>query len=109
VNISAPERYDVIGIGFGPSGRSPAVALDEQTTGAGRSAAEIARFLYCRLAGSLRLPGGWYPRGGTEHTPGLSSSLLSNVAVRSGEITKSIRNRTARPGAALAAVAEGMA
>ncbi|MFE2179014.1 lysine N(6)-hydroxylase/L-ornithine N(5)-oxygenase family protein [Streptomyces sp. NPDC059455] len=31
-----------------------------------------------------------YLQGGTEHTHGLSSSLLSNLATRSGEITRSI-------------------
>ncbi len=33
---------------------------------------------------------GIYLQGGTEHTHGLSSSLLSNIAVRSGEIAHSI-------------------
>ncbi|RFS84425.1 L-lysine 6-monooxygenase [Actinomadura spongiicola] len=33
---------------------------------------------------------GIYLQGGTEHTHGLSSSLLSNLAVRSGEIARSI-------------------
>ncbi len=33
---------------------------------------------------------GIYLQGGTEHTHGLSSSLLSNIAVRSGEIANSI-------------------
>ena len=36
------------------------------------------------------LPCGIYLQGGTEHTHGLSSSLLSNIAVRSGEIADSI-------------------
>jgi L-ornithine N5-oxygenase len=29
-------------------------------------------------------------QGGTEHTHGISSSLLSNIAVRTGEIVKSV-------------------
>jgi L-ornithine N5-oxygenase len=33
--------------------------------------------------------GSIYLQGGTEHTHGLTSSLLSNIAVRSGEIVKS--------------------
>ncbi|TQM02791.1 lysine N(6)-hydroxylase/L-ornithine N(5)-oxygenase family protein [Pseudonocardia kunmingensis] len=37
-----------------------------------------------------RLPGGIYLQGGTEHTHGLTSSLLSNIAVRSAEILQSI-------------------
>ncbi|CAM3044108.1 lysine N(6)-hydroxylase/L-ornithine N(5)-oxygenase family protein [Skermania piniformis] len=36
------------------------------------------------------IPGGLYLQGGTEHTHGISSSLLSNIAVRSDEIVKSI-------------------
>jgi L-ornithine N5-monooxygenase len=49
-----------------------------------------------RLTGSPELVGGIYLQGGTEHTHGLSSSLLSNIAVRSGEIAESIlRTRSA--------------
>ncbi|HEY3871182.1 MAG TPA: SidA/IucD/PvdA family monooxygenase [Actinocrinis sp.] len=36
---------------------------------------------------------GIYLQGGTEHTHGLSASLLSNIAVRSGEIVESIAAR----------------
>jgi L-ornithine N5-oxygenase len=36
-----------------------------------------------------------YLQGGTEHTHGLTSSLLSNIAVRGGEITQSILRRRA--------------
>lgn len=39
------------------------------------------------------LRSGIYLQGGTEHTHGLSSSLLSNIAVRSGEIADSIAMR----------------
>jgi L-ornithine N5-oxygenase len=46
-----------------------------------------------RLMGDIDLPGGIYLQGGTEHTHGLSSSLLSNIAVRSGEIAESILSR----------------
>ncbi|RDI25337.1 lysine N(6)-hydroxylase/L-ornithine N(5)-oxygenase family protein [Lentzea flaviverrucosa] len=38
---------------------------------------------------------GIYLQGGTEHTHGLTSSLLSNIAVRGGEITQSILRRRA--------------
>ncbi|MDB1086970.1 lysine N(6)-hydroxylase/L-ornithine N(5)-oxygenase family protein [Streptomyces sp. ACA25] len=38
---------------------------------------------------------GIYLQGGTEHTHGLTSSLLSNLAVRSGEIAESIISRRA--------------
>jgi L-ornithine N5-oxygenase len=40
---------------------------------------------------------GIYIQGGTEHTHGLSSSLLSNIAVRSGEIANSIARSCAHP------------
>jgi L-ornithine N5-oxygenase len=43
-----------------------------------------------RLQVPRRLAGGIYLQGGTEHTHGLTSSLLSNIAVRSAEILQSI-------------------
>ena len=43
-----------------------------------------------RIVTAPDVPCGIYLQGGTEHTHGLSSSLLSNVAVRSGEIVDSI-------------------
>ncbi|MFD8980629.1 lysine N(6)-hydroxylase/L-ornithine N(5)-oxygenase family protein [Streptomyces sp. NPDC059564] len=43
-----------------------------------------------RLVTASDLTCGVYVQGGTEHTHGLSSSLLSNMAVRSGEIADSI-------------------
>jgi L-ornithine N5-oxygenase len=43
-----------------------------------------------RLVTSPELTCGIYLQGGTEHTHGLSSSLLSNIATRSGEIATSI-------------------
>jgi L-ornithine N5-oxygenase len=46
-----------------------------------------------RLQTSREIAGAIYLQGGTEHTHGLSSSLLSNVAVRSGEIVESIARR----------------
>ncbi|WP_235834686.1 lysine N(6)-hydroxylase/L-ornithine N(5)-oxygenase family protein [Actinomadura logoneensis] len=48
-----------------------------------------------RLVTDPDLHCGIYLQGGTEHTHGLSSSLLSNVAARSGEITRSIGARLA--------------
>jgi L-ornithine N5-oxygenase len=38
---------------------------------------------------------GIYLQGGTEHTHGLTSSLLSNIAIRTGEIADSIIARRA--------------
>ena len=49
---------------------------------------EIGRDYRVRTDGGLRA--GIYVQGATEHTHGLSSTLLSNVAVRSGEIVASI-------------------
>ena len=43
-----------------------------------------------RLQASEHLSGNIYLQGGTEHTHGLTSSLLSNIAVRSAEILQSI-------------------
>ncbi|MGC4853360.1 lysine N(6)-hydroxylase/L-ornithine N(5)-oxygenase family protein [Micromonospora sp. DT4] len=46
---------------------------------------------------------GIYLQGGTEHTHGISSSLLSNVAVRAGDILASVQLAAARPAPDLAA------
>ncbi|GAB3214058.1 lysine N(6)-hydroxylase/L-ornithine N(5)-oxygenase family protein [Marinactinospora endophytica] len=46
-----------------------------------------------RLATTDEMTCGVYLQGGTEHTHGISSSLLSNVAVRVGEILASITAR----------------
>ena len=43
-----------------------------------------------RLVPASGLTAGVYLQGGTEHTHGLSSALLSNIAIRSGEIADSI-------------------
>jgi L-ornithine N5-monooxygenase len=45
-----------------------------------------------RLVMSDRVRCGIYLQGGSEHSHGISSSLLSNVAVRAGEIAQSIRS-----------------
>ncbi|MER7173057.1 lysine N(6)-hydroxylase/L-ornithine N(5)-oxygenase family protein [Streptomyces mesophilus] len=49
-----------------------------------------------RLVTATGLTCGVYLQGGTEHTHGLSSALLSNIAVRSGEIADSIVMRRTR-------------
>jgi L-ornithine N5-oxygenase len=46
-----------------------------------------------RVVAEPELECGIYLQGGTEHTHGLSSSLLSNSAVRAGEILESIVRR----------------
>ncbi|MER6916879.1 SidA/IucD/PvdA family monooxygenase [Streptomyces sp. NPDC000594] len=45
------------------------------------------------LATTPEVTCGIYLQGGTEHTHGLASSLLSNIAIRSGEIADSIAER----------------
>ncbi|WP_165986386.1 lysine N(6)-hydroxylase/L-ornithine N(5)-oxygenase family protein [Streptomyces sp. YIM 98790] len=49
-----------------------------------------------RLTTTSELACGIYLQGGTEHTHGLTSSLLSNIAVRSGEIAESVLRRLGR-------------
>ncbi|GGC53159.1 lysine N(6)-hydroxylase/L-ornithine N(5)-oxygenase family protein [Hoyosella rhizosphaerae] len=46
-----------------------------------------------RVITDPRIRAGIYLQGGVEHTHGISSSLLSNVAVRAGEILNSIAQR----------------
>jgi len=46
-----------------------------------------------RLTTEFPLRGGIYLQGGTEHTHGITSSLLSNTAVRVGEILQSVVDR----------------
>ncbi|MFI8566220.1 lysine N(6)-hydroxylase/L-ornithine N(5)-oxygenase family protein [Rhodococcus sp. NPDC078407] len=50
-----------------------------------------------RLRTATTTAGSIYLQGGTEDTHGLTSSLLSNIAVRSGEIVDSIARRTTPP------------
>jgi len=50
-----------------------------------------------RAATDPRLRCGIYLQGGTEHSHGITSSLLSNVAVRSGEILTSVLANTSVP------------
>ena len=46
-----------------------------------------------RITTEPPLRGGIYLQGGTEHTHGITSSLLSNTAVRVGEILQSVVDR----------------
>jgi L-ornithine N5-monooxygenase len=50
-----------------------------------------------RLEAEPRLRAGIYLQGGTEHTHGISSALLSNTAVRVGEIIDSVVTRRNAP------------
>ncbi len=49
-----------------------------------------------RLRTDADVRGGIYLQGGTEHSHGLTSSLLSNIAVRSGELVASVAENTNR-------------
>ena len=69
---------------------------------AGRAAASTATTASHTDA---ELRGGIYLQGGTEHTHGISSSLLSNTAVRAGEILDSVLGHR-RPGPGLPATHE---
>jgi L-ornithine N5-oxygenase len=50
-----------------------------------------------RLMTDPELRCGIYLQGGTEHTHGITSSLLSNTAIRVGEILESILDRSRKP------------
>lgn len=52
---------------------------------------EVDRDYRVRTSDSLEC--GFYLQGGTEHTHGLSSSLLSNLPVRAADIVSSVRSR----------------
>ncbi|MEX2587464.1 MAG: SidA/IucD/PvdA family monooxygenase [Actinomycetota bacterium] len=47
-----------------------------------------------RIATSPEIEGGVYLQGATDHTHGIASTLLSNAAVRAGEILESILSRS---------------
>ncbi|MEV7832301.1 lysine N(6)-hydroxylase/L-ornithine N(5)-oxygenase family protein [Streptomyces subrutilus] len=62
-----------------------------------------------RLTTDPALQCGIYLQGGTEHTHGITSSLLSNTAVRVGDILQSVLDRSPEPAAAAAAASSSRA
>lgn len=91
----------VLATGFRPSSLQPLLgdlAPDE-------SAPRVVTRDY-RLVGPRDMAAGIYLQGGTETTHGITSSLLSNVAIRSGEIVDSVVARRVA-GADLARVDSG--
>ncbi|MCF3120870.1 lysine N(6)-hydroxylase/L-ornithine N(5)-oxygenase family protein [Streptomyces arenae] len=62
-----------------------------------------------RVAADAALRCGIYLQGGTEHTHGITSSLLSNTAIRVGEILESIVGGNLRPVDEDRQVADGIA
>ncbi|GAB3274703.1 lysine N(6)-hydroxylase/L-ornithine N(5)-oxygenase family protein [Kineosporia babensis] len=67
-------------------GLAAAVVRDDQ----GRPAVQRDYRLATTTIGQTPVRAGIYLQGATEHTHGISSTLLSNVAVRSGEIVRSL-------------------
>ncbi|MBO2455011.1 lysine N(6)-hydroxylase/L-ornithine N(5)-oxygenase family protein [Actinomadura barringtoniae] len=80
------EPFDALGL-LGPVGDH--VLRDDQ----GRPRVERDY----RIATAPNVTAGLYLQGGTEHTHGITSSLLSNAAVRAGEILESILDRETDP------------
>ncbi|WP_232666955.1 lysine N(6)-hydroxylase/L-ornithine N(5)-oxygenase family protein [Pseudonocardia sp. TRM90224] len=75
--------------GYRPS--DPCALLGELSTDCRRDeTGRLAIDRDYRLVTDPALQAGIYVQGATEHTHGLSSTLLSNIAVRSGEIVRSI-------------------
>jgi L-ornithine N5-oxygenase len=54
-----------------------------------------------RVVTSAHVQCGIYVQGATEHTHGLSSTLLSTTAVRAGEITRFLAGSARRPAGSL--------
>ncbi|MGC0362296.1 L-ornithine N5-oxygenase [Rhodococcus sp. 27YEA15] len=75
----------ILATGFTPA---PLHTMLGDIVGDGEQQPEVGRDY--RLAVTQDSVGGIYLQGGTEHTHGLTSSLLSNVAVRAGEIMASV-------------------
>ncbi|MGW2709889.1 lysine N(6)-hydroxylase/L-ornithine N(5)-oxygenase family protein [Streptomyces sp. NPDC001356] len=89
-----PKKLDVDAVVFatGYDALDPAGLLgdfDRQFLRDARGTHQVTRD-YRLVAASAETPGRVYLQGGTEHTHGLTSSLLSNLATRSGEIADSI-------------------
>jgi L-ornithine N5-oxygenase len=61
-----------------------------------------------RAVTTAPMAAGIYVQGGTEHAHGLTSTLLSNVAVRAGEIVSSLAGRRRDSGTTRAAGAAGV-
>lgn len=83
----------VLATGYRPT--DPAAALGEAARLVRRrrdGAPEVERDY--RLALDVPATAGIYLQGGTEHSHGITSTLLSNIAVRAGEIVESVVGRT---------------
>lgn len=104
-------RDDVVDVDveFLPTGEVTAYACDAVVYATGYRPADVTRLLgaaaeLCerdaegnvkvgrdyRIITTGVLPAGVYQQGGTEHVHGITSTLLSNIAIRSGEIVESV-------------------
>jgi L-ornithine N5-monooxygenase len=104
----APLDLDVIVFATGYDSMDPTSLLGELDPFCLRDAAgrhQVTRDY--RLITAPEVTCGIYLQGGTEHTHGLTSSLLSNMAVRSGEIVDSIVRRRAEQKSLNTTVLEG--
>ncbi len=91
-------RADAIVYATGYTPSDPATVLGHAGTLLARrpdGTTEVCRDY--RLVLDARADAAVYVQGGTEHSHGLTSTLLSNIAVRTGEIVESILARRADP------------
>ena len=82
----------VCATGYHPADPSPLIeAILHECPGDDAGRLRVGRDY--RVVTDPRVRAGIYLQGGTEHTHGISSSLLSNVAIRAGEILDAIRRK----------------
>lgn len=87
-------EFDAIVCATGYRGFDPSVLLGELTRFCVRDDSDSLRVLRdYRLETTAEVRGGVYLQGPTERTHGISSTLLSNVAIRAGEILESLLAR----------------
>jgi L-ornithine N5-oxygenase len=92
----------VFATGYEPGDIRPLLGeLDRRCVRDGRGLPVVERDY--RIRTDRQFHCGLYLQGGTEHSHGITSSLLSNVAVRGGEIVASVLNRRAAAPTLLAA------
>jgi L-ornithine N5-monooxygenase len=114
--VRATEREVAVEVEFLPTGERTVLAADAVVYATGYQPTDALRMLGgaeelaarradrapevgrdYRLELTVPARAGIYLQGGTEHTHGITSTLLSNIAVRSGEIVESIARGPAEP------------
>jgi L-ornithine N5-oxygenase len=112
----APDAHVAVDVEFLPTGERTTLAADAVVYATGYQPTDALRLLGgagelaarrsdgapavardYRLELSVPARAGIYLQGGTEHAHGITSTLLSNIAVRSGEIVESIVRPPADP------------